>query len=328
MRSLHFPVKQAGDPKYALLVTGALVLSLPMSIALLLFFTSGENAPTADAGVEWLVFGLFLLPELLLAVGVAWMWFGDREIDVTDRGVAVRSSLMGIIWKSRFYPAHDIVDFKWKRTFPWRVNGRVVRKRSRCVYNYLLSLRGGQSVTLLATSSAQYMQSLGEALLERWPDGRVGAFSCSEEDAWWKSEPSTQVQVSPRQRFHTAWLLMAFGIPFLLAGGYCAVETYQMVTRGVRTQGKVVRVERCQDNQPTLLFVDKRGKQHRASPSVSASSPIHVGEMMELLYDPDRPEKIMITNVANMYLAPVILTLIGLALLTWGFLQYRKAKRL
>lgn len=332
MTHLSYPVCKAIDPYITRIVTGIFALSvLFITLACLLVEWGRSDAVVMFAAIS------MLMPLGALAAGAAWIWFGRREIVVSERGVCARRVLFGMPWKSAFYPAHSLSGFDWKRTFPWKINGREDHRRERCVYNYMLTLHEGQHEVILATSNGEFMQRLGEALAHQWPDRSGSVFSLSAEDAWWRNHGSSALPSAnePRMRRRVACLLWAIGGIFLLFGGFFVAEAWQMASTGVRARAEVVKVEcqrpssereSCAFYVPTLRYADRRGTVHRSVPVTLSSVPLHVGQTVDIYYDPAEPGRVLSANVWSMYVIPGVLMLVGAGLLASGFVFKRTQK--
>lgn len=108
-------------------------------------------------------------------------------------------------------------------------------------------------------------------------------------------------------------LLFGFiGIPLLLLGFVLARHSFRLKRDGIRASAVVVAYrtrEKDEGMLPVVEFEDWAGKRRRVELSCSAGPP--VGESMEVVYDRTRPETVLGTSMAHLWMGPLIASVLG-----------------
>ncbi|WP_125722859.1 DUF3592 domain-containing protein [Flavobacterium ustbae] len=113
----------------------------------------------------------------------------------------------------------------------------------------------------------------------------------------------------------------------LLAGAFYFYQSKQaFLNRAVKVQGTVTalipsRSDNSTTYKPVVSYTTKEGKQIEFTSSVSSNPPsYHEGESVEIFYDPADPYDADINGFASLWLAPLILGILGTVFFLIGFL--------
>lgn len=113
----------------------------------------------------------------------------------------------------------------------------------------------------------------------------------------------------------------------LLAGAFYFYQSKQaFIDRAVKVQGTVTalipsRSDNSTTYKPVVSYTTKEGKQIEFTSSVSSNPPsYHEGETVEIFYDPADPYDADINGFASLWLAPLILGILGTVFFLIGFL--------
>jgi hypothetical protein len=111
-------------------------------------------------------------------------------------------------------------------------------------------------------------------------------------------------------------LLAIFAIALLTASAYSYKITRDFVQSAHQSTGIVVRMMRKGDTfYPRVRFTDAAGQPHEFNSRRLRSPPGYsVGEQVQVLYLPDSPEAARIGRFSELWVAPLILGIIGFAL--------------
>lgn len=120
-------------------------------------------------------------------------------------------------------------------------------------------------------------------------------------------------------------------IGLILLGGafYLYQDKQAFLKKAEVTQGTVVELLSTKSKNsisycPVIEFITKTGKKIKISSSVSSNPPSYnVGENVEVLYDPINPNKADINGFSSLYLAPLILGIVGTAFFLMNFISIR-----
>ncbi|MHC0447871.1 DUF3592 domain-containing protein [Flavobacterium sp. 3-218] len=112
----------------------------------------------------------------------------------------------------------------------------------------------------------------------------------------------------------------------LLAGAFYFYQSKQaFLDRAVKVQGTVTalipsRSDNSTTYKPVVSYTTKEGKQIEFTSSVSSNPPsYHEGETVEIFYDPADPYDADINGFASLWLAPLILGILGSIFFLIGF---------
>ena len=121
-----------------------------------------------------------------------------------------------------------------------------------------------------------------------------------------------------------SYLFLAIGIGLLAGAGYAYHTTSSFVAQARKAQGTVVALR---SGAPEVKFRTEDGREVRFTSSVSSKPPSYdVGETVEVLYRPDRPEDAEVDALMTLWFGAILLggmgsvfSLVGAALVFgWG----------
>lgn len=120
-------------------------------------------------------------------------------------------------------------------------------------------------------------------------------------------------------------------IGLILLGGalYLYQDKQAFLEKSEVAQGTVVELLSTKSKnsisyRPVVQFITKVGEKIKFSSSVGSNpASYNVGENVEVLYDPINPNKAEINGFSSLYLAPLILGVIGTAFFLIGFMSIR-----
>jgi hypothetical protein len=105
------------------------------------------------------------------------------------------------------------------------------------------------------------------------------------------------------------YLFLLIGIGLLGGAGYIFFNTSEFVSGARKAQGTVVGLK---SGAPEVRFQAQDGREIRFTSSVSSKPPAYsVGENVEVLYRPDRPEDAEVNAFMSLWLGVIILGALG-----------------
>lgn len=145
-------------------------------------------------------------------------------------------------------------------------------------------------------------------------------------------------EIAPEQRHRSgsfpwpAALLMALlGTVFLGVGYYTGRKTLDFRANGATTEGEVVRMIRKDKSSKPEVKYAVNGIDYYVTGEISSKPPaFHVGERVEILYKPDKPDDAVINSFSERWLFPIIFGGIGVVvgLAGWGILLVKTLSKL
>jgi len=118
---------------------------------------------------------------------------------------------------------------------------------------------------------------------------------------------------------------MLFGLTFSCVGFILAglavfflVRTRSFISRSRQTQGTITQMVYSSDSDsggyiPVFRFRTLEGQEVEVSENLRTNPPqFKVGQMIDVLYDPQKPEKARIKKWFNLYFVPALLGFLGL----------------
>lgn len=132
------------------------------------------------------------------------------------------------------------------------------------------------------------------------------------------------------------YVFSIIGLALLIGAFYLYQNKQAFLKKAEVAQGTVIELQSSRsDNsttyRPVVEFTTKTGKKVEFTSSVSSNPPSYnQGETVEVLYDPVNPYKADINGFTSLYLAPLILGILGIIFFLIGFFtilfSYRKQK--
>lgn len=115
------------------------------------------------------------------------------------------------------------------------------------------------------------------------------------------------------------WIFMIVGLVLLWFGYSTYTSTQQFLKVALKASGTVVEMREVYDSEdgdytyrPIIDFTDRRGVAHTYTSATSSYPPAYeVGDKVELLYDPQKPDQVSINTWIDLYLGVLILGIIG-----------------
>ena len=118
------------------------------------------------------------------------------------------------------------------------------------------------------------------------------------------------------------WVFLGLGLLFVCAGILILTKHIRVVRRGVRTSGVVVEFARpstFSSSYPVVEFKDVAGEQRREElPSTDGAC---IGKSINIIYDPRDPSQVLHASSFGLWIAPSILSLLGLFSVVVGVLS-------
>ena len=106
-----------------------------------------------------------------------------------------------------------------------------------------------------------------------------------------------------------SWLFLLIGIGCLAGAGYLYSNTSEFVANARRAPGTVVALR---SGAPEVKFRAHDGREIQFTSSVSSKPPAYsVGEKVEVLYRPERPEDAQVNAFMSLWLGVIILGALG-----------------
>lgn len=137
------------------------------------------------------------------------------------------------------------------------------------------------------------------------------------------------------------YLFFVIGLALLAGAGYLYQSKQTFLSQATQTEGVVVDLSLSRsDNSdvyyPVVTFQTQSGESVQFKASVGSNPPSYEeGEKVEVLYDPAAPKEAEINSFSSLYLAPLILGilgsvffLIGFSIILYGYLKQKKAQYL
>jgi Protein of unknown function (DUF3592) len=128
-----------------------------------------------------------------------------------------------------------------------------------------------------------------------------------------------------------AWLFLIIGIGLVIGAGIAAYYSTRLIQQGIRTTGNVVDfVESFSEDgtlmySPIFVFIDENGQEHRVQSSYSSSSPGYArGQIVDIVYQPGKPDSARIPNAFSYWGVTGILGFIGIGFIFFGALTLIK----
>jgi len=126
-------------------------------------------------------------------------------------------------------------------------------------------------------------------------------------------------------------ILGGIGLAVFVSGLMWGAKRYNLLKSGLRTQGKVVAIEKSlpvdetksgaqSSYYPIVEFQDRNGEMVRFKGSTGSSSPAYAtGDMVPLVYNSLNSSEAQLTHFSQFWLGPLLIILAGLGIL---FLSY------
>ena len=134
------------------------------------------------------------------------------------------------------------------------------------------------------------------------------------------------IPLTKRTGVIAAVVLGLMGVAFAAVGVAWWQGTRSFVQTAERTEGTVVELLERQSTSrssngrrstsisfsPVVEYTDHQGKQHKHYSTTSTNPPMYsVGDKVPMLFDPNRPAVAKIDHWVNLYLAPIVFTVLG-----------------
>ncbi len=128
-------------------------------------------------------------------------------------------------------------------------------------------------------------------------------------------------------------LFMSLGVIMIAVVAYLVVSNYQFSQRALAVKGKVIDYDTYQSRNdngasttmytPTFQYTFK-GKTYTYKSTTSTSShDYEIDEIVDVLFDPDEPQEILIDTFWEKWFLPVLLGFMGSMFSGMGFMAYR-----
>ena len=125
-----------------------------------------------------------------------------------------------------------------------------------------------------------------------------------------------------KKLYHISILVMVFSVPWFVVGIIFAVRTHLFIQSAIHAKGIIVELEQRRSDEgstvysPVCTFTDVQGNTHKVSISIYSNPAIvGVGDEIEVLYDPDNPQKVRINRFLYLRTLEAIFTAIGVSYL-------------
>ncbi len=114
------------------------------------------------------------------------------------------------------------------------------------------------------------------------------------------------------------WIFLIVGVVLLFIAYNLYASTQQFLKVSVKAVGTVVEMKSVRDSdddltyKPVITYKDRTGLEHTFTSSTSSNPPSYsVGDKVELLYDPQKPEQPSINTWIDLYIGVLVLGIIG-----------------
>jgi hypothetical protein len=126
-------------------------------------------------------------------------------------------------------------------------------------------------------------------------------------------------------------ILIIIGVGITIFGYVSLKKSQNLAKNGVKTMAKVIEItERWESDSdghqskmyyPLLEFNDESGKKHSFQGNIGSNrkKKYQLEQQIEILYDPNEPQKAQLKNFGTMWLMPLILMAVGAMLIFGGF---------
>lgn len=129
------------------------------------------------------------------------------------------------------------------------------------------------------------------------------------------------------------FLVLLIGILILTFTAYLVVNKYSFVNSTEKTVATVIdnKISYSKNSGgkssrfyfPILTFVDRQGKAVTFMSSVGSTIPSYqIGDRVEILYDAAQPSKAEVSDFKSIWLAPIIIGIIGIVFFAIGFIPF------
>ena len=119
-------------------------------------------------------------------------------------------------------------------------------------------------------------------------------------------------------------LLWLIGGMMMFIGMGMIGNTVLFVSNSLTTKGRVVAlhwqyVTGSDASRPVIEFVSEKENTIRFSPNISSNPPMYdIGEIVEVIYDPQNPQNANIDQFLILWLSPLTIFLVGVGMVTLG----------
>ncbi len=140
----------------------------------------------------------------------------------------------------------------------------------------------------------------------------------------------------PTKKFRLIpWIFLIVGVIMLVLAYSIYTSTQQFLKVSVKAVGTVVEMKSVRDSdgdltyKPVITYKDRTGLEHTFTSSTSSNPPSYrVGDKVELLYDPQKPEQPSINTWIDLYIGVLVLGILGgLFVLIPAFVLYGMSRR-
>jgi hypothetical protein len=120
-------------------------------------------------------------------------------------------------------------------------------------------------------------------------------------------------------------VILVVGVAATLAGFYLIFDTVGLLNRSLKATATVTELKYNSDGlaYPVLQFSNYQGSIVTTRLNEAQKPPAYaVGDRVEIIYDSNSSSNVRVNSVFGIWLAPMLLTILGVVFLSTGFMHY------
>jgi hypothetical protein len=120
-------------------------------------------------------------------------------------------------------------------------------------------------------------------------------------------------------------IILVLGIAATLAGFYLIYDTAGLLNRSLKATAIVTELKYNNDGlaYPVLQFSNYQGSIVTTRLNEAQKPPAYaVGDRVEIIYDLNSPSNVRVNSLFGIWLAPMLMTILGVIFLSTGFMHY------
>jgi hypothetical protein len=120
-------------------------------------------------------------------------------------------------------------------------------------------------------------------------------------------------------------VILAIGVLSTIAGFYLIYDTTGLLNRSLKATATVTEMKYNSDGlaYPVLQFVNSQGSLVTTRLNEAQKPPAYaVGDRVEIIYDSISPSNVRVNSLLGIWLAPMLMTILGVVFLSTGFMHF------
>jgi hypothetical protein len=120
-------------------------------------------------------------------------------------------------------------------------------------------------------------------------------------------------------------VILVVGIAATFVGFYLISDTVGLLNRSLKATATVTELKYNSDGlaSPVLQFSNDQGFIVTTKLNEAQKPPAYaVGDKVEIIYDENNPNNVRVNSLFGIWLAPTLMSILGVVFLSTGFIQY------